>query len=336
MILFLQCSAKLSTCYAYIGVALRSAIRMGLHRSFQDNFNPIEAETRKRIFWAIRKMDTYVGAMLGLPLTLADEDTDQDLPTEVDDEFITETQILPMPAGRVSLIAAANGNIKLSRIVANIMRHIYPIKGFQSREDNPGRTYSISYGKVRELENELHEWMESLPSEFRPGATAEPHILRSVGLRFTDVYSLLIFHRIRNLLRMAYAHAQMMLYRPFLHYVSSKSPPSPIDQRSYACSAACVSVARNIIHITTEMQKNNLLVGSYWFIMYTTFFAILSLIFFALENEGSPTTHDILRDAREGRDTLAGLAKRSMAADRCTSTLTVSAPPFSMITLLEC
>lgn len=44
MIMFLQCSAKLATCYAYIGVALRSAMRMGLHRSFQDSFSPIEAE----------------------------------------------------------------------------------------------------------------------------------------------------------------------------------------------------------------------------------------------------------------------------------------------------
>ncbi|KAB8343272.1 hypothetical protein FH972_022860 [Carpinus fangiana] len=178
LILFLQCSAKLSTCYAYIGVALRSAIRMGLHRSFRDNFNPIEAETRKRTFWAIRKMDTYVGAMLGLPLTLSDEDTDQDMPLEVDDEYITATEILPMPRGHVSLIAAANGNFRLSKIVAKIVKSIYPIKGFQNHENNPSRVYSISYSKVRELENELQAWMESLPPIFRPGATAAPHILR--------------------------------------------------------------------------------------------------------------------------------------------------------------
>ena len=76
MIQFLQSSAKLSTCYAYIGVALRSALRMGLHRSFNLKFNPIEAETRKRIFWVTRRMDTYVGAMLGLPRFLDDEDID--------------------------------------------------------------------------------------------------------------------------------------------------------------------------------------------------------------------------------------------------------------------
>lgn len=48
MILFLQCSAKLSQCYAYLGVALRSALRIGLHRAHAGSFNPIETQIRKR------------------------------------------------------------------------------------------------------------------------------------------------------------------------------------------------------------------------------------------------------------------------------------------------
>lgn len=123
---------------------------------------------------------------------------------------------------------------------------------------------------------------------------------------------------------MAYAHAQMMLYRPFLHYVSNTCKQKAVDKRAYACAAACVSVSRNIIHINTEMKKRGLLSGAYWFSMYTGFFAILSLVYFALENPDNPTSQDVLRDAKEGKDTLAELARRSLAADRCTSTLNVS------------
>src|SRR5437762_5199435 len=94
MVLFLQSSANLSTCYSYIGVALRSSLRLGLHRSISNSFNPIERETRKRVFWIVRKMDTYVGALLGLPKTLSDDDIDQVFPLEVDDEFITRDGIL--------------------------------------------------------------------------------------------------------------------------------------------------------------------------------------------------------------------------------------------------
>ena len=71
-------------------------------------------------------------------------------------------------------------------------------------------------------------------------------------------------HRIRQLLRISYAHAELMLYRPFLHYISRKSRSSPLDKQSGACAGACLSVSRNIIRITTEMEKSGLLVGSYW------------------------------------------------------------------------
>ena len=131
---------------------------------------------------------------------------------------------------------------------------------------------------------------------------------------------------------MSYAYVQMMIYRPFLHYVSQACQNAKTDKRSFACAAACVSVARNIVHITTEMKRRGLLMGAYWFVMYTTYFAILSLLYFVLENPESSTSKDILKDAIEGRDTLANLATRSMAADRCTSSLTVSTLPQSPLT----
>ena len=123
---------------------------------------------------------------------------------------------------------------------------------------------------------------------------------------------------------MGYAHVQMMVYRPFVHYVSQECQAKNLDKRSFACAAACISVARNIVHIMSEMKKRGLLAGSYWFFVYTTYFAILSLVFFVIENPNNSAGHEILKDALEGRDTLASLAKRSMAADRCSVSLTVS------------
>ncbi len=126
----------------------------------------------------------------------------------------------------------------------------------------------------------------------------------------------------------------MMMYRPFIHYVAQVRQNVKGDKRSFACAAACVSVARNIVHITSEMKRRGLLIGAYWFVMYTTFFAIVSLVYFVLENPNSPTGKDILRDAMEGKDTLASLAKRSMAADRCTMSLTVSFDAKALVCML--
>ncbi|KAM3070325.1 Gypsy retrotransposon integrase-like protein 1 [Clarireedia jacksonii] len=306
MIMFLQASANLSTCYSYIGIALRSALRMGLHRSLSGTFNPIERETRKRVFWIVRKMDTYVSAMLGFPMMLSPDDIDQELPSEIDDEYITKDAVLPMPPGKLSMYVASNAHTRLMWILAKVIKHIYPIKGLEeSVSGNSPASYTISHAKIRDIERDLADWLDKLPMDLRPGGEGSPELLR-----------------IQQLLRLAYAHVQMMLYRPFLHYVSEKScAGKPIDERSYACAAACVSVSRNIIHITTEMKRRGLLVGAYWFSMYTTFFSIISLVYYVLENPDKNGTSEILADAKDGKVALDGLAQRSMAADRCSMTL---------------
>jgi hypothetical protein len=181
MILFLQSSANLSTCYSYIGIALRSALRMGLHRNLSGNFNPIERETRRRVFWIVRKMDTYVSALLGFPRMLSDDDIDQELPLEIDDENITKDGVIPMPAGTTSLYAASNAHTKLMSILAKVIKYIYPIKGVeQSIKKGPSTTapYIISHAKIREIEKDLADWLDKLPMDLRPGGEGTAEVLR--------------------------------------------------------------------------------------------------------------------------------------------------------------
>ena len=305
MILFLQSSAKLSQCYAYVGVALRSALRMGLHRNHAGKFDPLEAETRKRVFWTVRKLDIYVGAMLGLPQTLSDEDIDQEFPLEVDDEYITKDGIEPMPEGQVPIMTAFNAHTRLVQLLSKVVRYVYPIKVQDKQGGNADRSYSVPFSAIRELESDLENWKNSLPPVLSPSPAHE---------RYT---------RVQQLLRLSYAHVQVMLYRPFLHFVAMDKRAKPVDQKAYACAASYVNVSRNIIHITTQMKQKGLLNGAFWFIMYTSFFAILSLVYFAAENPDNPTTEAVMKDAIEGKEVLASLARRSMAADRCTATLNI-------------
>jgi hypothetical protein len=138
----------------------------------------------------------------------------------------------------------------------------------------------------------------------------------------------MLLDRVRTLLRFGYAHVQMMLYRPFLHYASPRlATGKNVDERYYACAAAGISVSRNIVHIGTEIRKQAVLIGPYWFILYTEFFAILSLVFYVLENQDKPGAAEILADARAGSEVIASLAQRSMAADRVTKALSVRGSP---------
>lgn len=181
MILFLQSSANLSTCYSYIGIALRSALRMGLHRNLPGNFSLIERETRKRVFYIIRKMDTYVSALLGFPQMLSSDDIDQELPLEVDDEYITKDAILEMPPGKISLYAASNAHTRLMVILAKVIKYIYPIKGLeQSVHGTTTASYVISHVKIRDIERDLADWLDKLPMGLRPGGDGSPQVLRYV------------------------------------------------------------------------------------------------------------------------------------------------------------
>ncbi len=318
MILFLQSTANLSACYTFLGIALRGALRMGLHRNLAHvQLSPIEHESRRRVFYVIRQMDTYVSALLGFPLLLRDDDIDQPLPTEIDDEYITKDGILAPPPGTPSFFQACNAYTRLMVILAKVIKHIYPVRGIEEcvikREGvpGPGATYMISYSKIKEIERELHEWYEQLPPHWRPSPEGPIEVVR-----------------VRTLLRFAYAHVQMMMYRPFLHYVSPRvsagHQAAAVDERYYACAAAAISISRNIVHIGLEIRKQAVLIGPYWFILYSEFFAILSLVYYALENPDKTGSAEIMADAVAGRVVIASLSKRSLAADRVTAALNVS------------
>lgn len=114
----------------------------------------------------------------------------------------------------------------------------------------------------------------------------------------------------------------MMLYRPFLHYISPRlATDRTVDERYYACAAAGISVSRNILHLATEIKNQALVVGPFWSMLYTEFFAILTLVFYVLENPDKPGSAEIFADANAGREMITKMATRSFAADRISKSL---------------
>lgn len=299
MIIFLQCSARLSTCYSYIGVALRSALRAGLHRKVAYNFNPIELETRKRLFWTIRKMDIYVNAMLGLPRSIAEEDFDQELPEEIDDENITEDGYFPQKEGKISSAGIANAHTRLITILSHVMKQIYPVKQESTNtEKSPDLAplYNVAHAKVTEMEGEIRTWLDSLPIELRPGVMPPPEYLKA-----------------NRLLHLALCHIQIVLYRPFIHYCSPKFGG---DEQARTSALSCIKVSRTAMHIAHDLVSKNLLNGAYWFSIYTIFFSVACLVYYVHENPHDAEALEIRRDAELGKNALTSLKDSSMAAQR--------------------
>lgn len=99
-----------------------------------------------------------------------------------------------------------------------------------------------------------------------------------------------------------------------------------VDDLSYACAAAAISVSRNIVHIGIEIRRQGVLIGPYWFMLYSEFFAILSLVFYATENPQKHGTAEVLADAIAGKDMIYELVEQSFAAARVSKALGVSTP----------
>lgn len=299
LFIFLQCSARLSTCYAYIGVAMRSALREGLHRCLtaDSGFNPIEIEMRKRLFYTIHKLDIYVNAMLGLPRSISPCDFDQTLPIELSDENISEQGYFPENQnGVLSSAGIANQHTKLIMILDTIVRELYPIKKTNNL---------ISHEIVTELELKLRNWLDGLPQELIPGLNDVPKKYETAN----------------RLLHLSFLHVQLILYRPFIHYLSRNVVAKNPDSLSIQRARNSISVARTAINLAKGMLKKNLLIGSYWYGSYTIFYSVAGLLFYIHEaqptdKESAREYNEILKDAEMGRNVLLQLKDSSMAANR--------------------
>lgn len=275
MILYLQCSARLSTCYSYIGIALRSALKEGLHRNlsiFQSKrkLDPIEEDTRKRLFFTIYKMDIYINSLLGLPRSISEDEFDQEFPIELDDELITRDGLLvDQQNGRISSSACANHHTKLTMILSKIVKELYPIKVKAKLVDDV--PVMNIHDKVTELEYELKTWCDNLPPELFP---TDPSDTKSNN-EIPDKFKLANYY-----LHFSFLNCKISLYRPFIHYISNGYSASNSDPRPLIRGRNCIKVARLVVKLANKMIDENLLIGTYWFSMYTIFFSIACLIYY--------------------------------------------------------
>lgn len=319
MNMFFLCSSRTMNCYPYVGFALTSALRMGLHRSLDMDIDVIEKETRKRTFWVVRNMNLYVTASLGLPRGISDEDIDQHMPTEVDDIYITKPKILEMPHGLVPLISGSNSFTTLLKILDKLIRHVYPTKGTTGKS----KGYMVSQSKVREIEKDLQRWKDGLPVELQPGGDSQPRFRRWALLSFLYYWWTDNSRRAQYSLHMWYAHVQFMLYRPFLHYISMLRSEAQSSLTPAVYAIACINASRNIMQIIEEMNRRQLLHGAYSFIALTVFHALVTLIFATVAFTSAIDAQAILEEVEMGRQALASVVSQSLAAERCTRGISV-------------
>jgi hypothetical protein len=120
-----------------------------------------------------------------------------------------------------------------------------------------------------------------------------------------------------------YAHVQMVLYRPFLHHIAKRKTDPDFDIRAFACASACIQAAQQVVILDEALDSKGLLNGSYWFILYTTFIAVISLLMFVLSNKTDPTAQESLSAAVRGYRIFIKIAKSTVTARNFVESLKV-------------
>ncbi|KAE8380009.1 fungal-specific transcription factor domain-containing protein [Aspergillus bertholletiae] len=304
--IFFQSSGQLKRCYSYAGIALRSAVALGLHQYRRNILDPVEREIRKRVFWAVWRLDIYSSSMLGLPLMLRADLVDQSLPEPLDDTYATKITTTPAATENKLLLIGANAHTSLTLSMPKVMKHV---KAFKKRVPRPSvdlRSLMKRTG-MAQVEQELEAWLQNLPSELLPGARTTVQL-----------------ERVRQLLRIAYAYVRMVLYEPVLQWMP-RAREGSVDPQVLDYVVKYIAVARDIVGTGVLIHKGHIAnYSSRSTMVSTTYSAILSLIVFLLNIPApSGTKGVVFKEALEGRRTLEDLSSRSRIADRYVRKLNV-------------
>lgn len=91
-------------------------------------------------------------------------------------------------------------------------------------------------------------------------------------------------------LRLAYAHVQMVLYRPFLHHaLKSMRSNNRISLKAYACGSGCIKAAMQVVWLAETLESCHLFNEAHWFTTFIVSFTAACLVLFVMSNEGDPT-----------------------------------------------
>jgi len=117
---------------------------------------------------------------------------------------------------------------------------------------------------------------------------------------------------------------QIILYRPFLHYLIQMNSDRLLDERKKRCALACIRASQDTIAVAKEMEKQGLVCAASWPSVYTVFLATVSLVFFAATTRvDNPDMFTVREDADKGMILLNNLKCHDLGPKRCLAVLEV-------------
>jgi hypothetical protein len=180
-------------CYLMVGVAVRLALRMGLHRDSEKvagKISSYQGELRRRIWNTIVQIDLLVSFHIGLPAMVQSIDSDTRFPRNLRDQDFDEDTIELPPSRPETETTSMSYTIAKGRICHE----------FGKVAEQANRLSLPRYDEVMSLDGLLNQAYAQVPPYFRipPWTYLSPTLLRSLyrdsALRYSstrlDVFSI--------------------------------------------------------------------------------------------------------------------------------------------------
>ncbi|KAJ7583186.1 fungal-specific transcription factor domain-containing protein [Mycena floridula] len=235
--IFLHGSSVIESSWSVLGIALRLAQDVGLHRKMAvEPEATADNESWKRIFWSLASMDRLMSTSFGRPPGLNSDDIDQEYPLECDDEYWVHTnpkKAFKQPADRPSTISYFVSYLKLVGVMEMAQRTLYATNSPIPRKQ-----------AISQLDEALAQWMDSVPEHLRWDPSRKDLVFfKQSGCLYTTYYYIkMIVHRpellcsLSNLAILADAAKRCI---DVLEHLSRKAPLSvPIVHAALFTSAA--------------------------------------------------------------------------------------------------
>ncbi|KAL4881388.1 fungal-specific transcription factor domain-containing protein [Aspergillus karnatakaensis] len=281
---FLITTSAHDVAYNMLGLAIRMAINMGLHRCVTTNsLHPQVQELRNRLWWSVYALERLFTFQMGRPVMINDDEIDTPFPEDLPGLQVPEYTNVVVD-GQIALV-------RLYRIVGDIIKTIYP----SILPPNHGRAIDVK--SFNRLSTALTEWQEMLPNKLKCATSSTRGVTH---------------------LHLAYEHAVMLLYRlPLGQAVAAVNEettqtPAKVEFLQNA-TIACLSAATSTVTLLQALRNRKLLCRfSCLDPLYCS--AALHVLILGAKLEPGPPRDDTRRVMVEGILVLTELARGSETA----------------------
>ena len=296
-VIYLCNASFFNMAHTTLAVAVCTAHMLGIHHEPQSGIARAEQSIRKRVWWTLYLMDSYLSIALGRPyLAQASKDMCTLPGDDQEQAMLTGTQLNSNVEG-ISWLSFHVQSVKLTLAVRAVhsafQEKCLELIDFNNGEDiyDDRRTLDILASSLGEKMSMVHDWAHNVPTglkNFRKG-TGDPFSTQRPALDI-DLYIPLWVQRQRIILELLYHDLAMRLLRPFIRFppiATSPTPPSPLsDSHSIACLNHAIAITLIIYQGLSETDILNGWHQAYQF----QWDATLCILGFVLGNPVCPAT----------------------------------------------